>query len=120
MKFFAQLIVAVAAFGLTAPAHATGGLVCRTAGARPIEVSLGFGHVPGAQLILVRLLDAGRNVPVSAAQWWLDNQEVRVLLISTGAHKQELLLRAKRTAHVYDGSLWRSGKRRWVRCREDG
>ena len=119
MKFFAPLVVAVALI-VAAPAHATGGLVCRTAGARPIEVSLGFGHVPGSPLILVRLLDAGRNVPVSAAQWWLDNQEVRALLIGTGAHKQELLLRAKRTGYVYDGSLWRYGKRRWIRCCENG
>ena len=120
MKFLAPLIVAAAALVVAAPAHATGGLVCRTAGAHPTEVSLGFGHVPGSPLILVRLLDAGRNVPVSAAQWWLDNQEVRVLLISTGALKQELVLRARRTGFVYDGNLWRSGKRRWVRCREDG
>ena len=120
MKLLASFAVAVAAFGLATPAQATGGLVCRTAGSKPIEVSLGFGHVPGSPLILVRLLDAGRNVPVSAAQWWLDNQEVRVLLISTGALKQELVLRARRTGFVYDGNLWRSGKRRWVRCREDG
>ena len=120
MKFLAPLVVAMAAVSHTVPAHATGGLICRTAGARPIEVALGFGHVPGSPLILVRLLDAGRTVPVSAAQWWLDNDEVRVVLISTGAQTQELLLRARRTGYVYDGSLWRSGKRRWVRCREDG
>ena len=105
---------------LAAPAYATGGLVCRTANARPIIVSVGFGHVPGSPLIASRLVDAGRAVPVSAAQWWLDNEEVRVLLISAGAQKQELLLRAKRNGFVYDGSLWRSGKRHWVRCREDG
>lgn len=105
-----------------APAHATGGLVCRTAGAKPIEVSLGFGHVPGAPLIATRLLDNGRTVPVSAAQWWLDNAEVRVLLIGPNASKEELILRAKRNhaRHFFDGSLLRNGKRRWVRCREDG
>ena len=120
MKCPAMLVSAVAALGLAAPAHATGGLVCRTAGARPIMVSLGFGHVPGSPLILTQLTDSGSNVPVTAAQWWLDNQEVRILLISPGAQKQELLLRAKRNGYVYDGALWRSGKRRWVRCREDG
>ena len=26
------------------PAYATGGLICRTAGVRPIEASMGFGH----------------------------------------------------------------------------
>ncbi len=101
------------------PAYATGGLVCRTAGARPIELSMGFGNVPGAPLILTRLIDTGRNVPVSAAQWWLDNREVRLLLIGPNAMKQELLLRAKRNGHTYDGALWRGGQRHWVRCRED-
>ena len=101
-----------------APADATGGFVCRTAGAAPIEVSIGFGHVPGSPLILTRLVDNGRNVPVQSAQWWLDNDEMRLLLIDANAHQQQLLLKARRRGYVYDGSLWRSGKRRWVRCRE--
>lgn len=110
----ALLLVAFAA----APAAATGGLVCRTADARPIEVAMGFGHVPGAPLILTRLLEDGRNVPVKAAQYWLDQAEVRLLLIDPEAHRQQLLLKARRSGLTYDGSLWRSGKRRWVRCRE--
>ena len=105
---------------LAAPAYATGGLVCRTANARPIIVSVGFGHVPGSPLIASRLVDAGRAVPVSAAQWWLDDTEVRLILVGATALRQELLLRAKRNGFAYDGSLWRSGKRHWVRCREDG
>ena len=113
------LAISIALVGAT-PANATGGLVCRTASGRPLELSLGFGHVPGSPLILVRLLDASRKVPVSAAQWWLDNQEVRVVLVGANSMEQELLLRARRSGYAYDGSLWRSGKRRWVRCREDG
>ncbi len=101
------------------PAQATGGLVCRTAGERPIELSLSFGHVPGSPLILTRLLDQGRQVPVTAPQWWLDQSEVRVLLAAPDAMRQELLLRARRNGHVYDGSVWRGGEQRWVRCRED-
>lgn len=112
------LLIAVAAFA-AAPAHATGGLVCRTAGVHPIEVSVGFGHVPGSPLLLVRLVDAGSNVAVTGAQWWLDDSEVRLLLIDPGARQQQLLLKATRRGLVYDGSIWRSGKRRWVRCRED-
>lgn len=103
---------------IASPAQATGGLVCRTAGARPIEVSLGFGHVAGSPLFLTRLLDDGRNVPVKAPQWWLDNSEVRLLLADPSAQRRELILKAKRNGHVYDGSLWRRGQRRWVRCRE--
>ena len=114
------LAIPLALLAAATPAHATGGLICRTAGARPIEVAVGFGHVPGSPLILTRLLESGRNVPVSAAQWWLDDKEVRLLLIGPNALKQELLLRARRRGHVYDGTLWRSGQRRWVRCREDG
>jgi hypothetical protein len=63
-----RLLVLALAMIVSAPAQATGGLICRTAGARPIELSLGFGHVPGSPLIGVRLLDAGRKVPVTAAQ----------------------------------------------------
>lgn len=102
-----------------APAHATGGLLCSTAGARPIHLSLGFAHSRGSPLIATRLLDAGRNVPVATGQWWLDNSELRVFLIAPNALEEELVLRARRNGFFYDGSLWRGGKRRWVRCREN-
>jgi hypothetical protein len=102
------------------PAQATGGFVCRTAGAQPIEVSIGFGHAPGAPLIssATRLLDNGRSVPVTAPQWWLDNAELRLLLSDPSAMRREAIIKAKRKGGVYDGSLWRGGQRRWVRCRE--
>jgi hypothetical protein len=113
------LVLPLALLGLSEPARATGGFVCRTAGARPIEVSLGFGHVPGSPLILTRLLDNRRPVPVKSAQWWFDNDELRLVLIDPGALRREGVLRTRRNGHVYDGSLWRGGQRRWVRCRED-
>ena len=114
----ALLLAPLAVLLFPAAAQATGGLVCRTAGAAPIEVSVGFGHVPGSPLIATRLVDNGRQVPVTAPQWWLDRTEVRLLLASPHALRQELLLRARRNGHVFDGSVWRGGKRRWVRCRE--
>lgn len=113
-----MLLAAALIAGVAVPAHATGGLVCRTAGARPIEVSVGFGHVPGSPLILTRLTDNGRQIPAKHAQWWLDQAEVRLLLIAPNADREELKVRARRNGSVYDGSLWRGGKRRWVRCRE--
>ncbi|MBA3512646.1 hypothetical protein [Sphingomonas sp.] len=103
----------------TAPAHATGGFVCRTAGSRPIEVSLGFGHVPGSPLILTRLTDNGRQVPVQSAQWWLDKSELRLVLVSPNAMREELVIRARGNRHFYDGSAWRNGRQQWIRCRGD-
>ncbi len=103
---------------LATPAQATGGFVCRTAGASPIEVGLGFGHVAGSPLIATRLLDRGRAVPVRQAQWWLDDKELRLLLTDPGAMRREVIIKARRNGHVYDGSLWRGGRQRWVRCRE--
>jgi hypothetical protein len=94
-------------------------MICRTGGSGPLIVSLGFGHVPGSPLILTRLTDNGRQVPVQSAQWWLDNRELRVVLISPQATREELTLRTRRNGYVYDGSVVRNGRRRWVRCRED-
>ena len=113
------ILCALPALLAATPAHATGGFVCRTAGAAPIAVSVGFGHVAGAPLIARQLVDRGRQVPVKDAQWWLDNEELRLLLISPDAMREEVKVRATRRGHFYDGSLWRNGKRRWVRCRED-
>ena len=79
---------------------------------------MGFGHAPGAPLFLTRLVDNGRNVPVIHPQWWLDNEELRLLLADPTAMRREVIIKAERNGHVYDGSLWRNGKRRWVRCRE--
>jgi len=106
------------ALAMATPASATGGFICRTAGGRPLEVSVGFGHVPGAALILTRLTDNGRQVPVKHAQWWLDKKELRLLLIDPNAMHEELLIWATRSGLTYDGSVVRKGQRRWIRCRE--
>lgn len=116
-----KFIIAPLLLAFATPAMATGGFVCRTAGPNPIAVSIGFGHVPGAPLLTdaTRLLDNGRNVPVTAPQWWLDDRELRLLLADPTAMRRELILKTSRNGAFYDGSLWRGGKRRWVRCRED-
>jgi hypothetical protein len=101
-----------------APAHATGGFNCRTAGSRPVQVDIGFGHVSGAPLFSQRLIDNGRQVPVTAPQWWFDGAELRLLLASPDAMRREAILRARKNGPFYDGSIWRNGRRRWVRCRE--
>jgi len=103
---------------LPAPAQATGGLVCRTAGPRPVELSLVIGHTAVPAIVSARLSDTGRNVPVVVAQSWLDPNEFRIDLTDPNAMWHELRLRATLNGRTYDGSVWRNGLRRWVRCRE--
>ncbi len=55
---------------------------------------------------------------VTAAQWWFDAGEFKLLLIAQDARQEELVLRATRNGAFYDGSVWRGGRKRWVRCRE--
>ena len=112
------LVMTLLLVSLPAAANATGGFTCRTAGQRPIEVAVGFGHVPGSPLILTRLTDNRRLVPVRNAQWWLDDRELRLLLTDPNAQRREVIVKARRNGATYDGDLWRGGKRHWVRCRE--
>lgn len=112
------LIFAAAVLGITAPAHATGGLVCRTAGANPVEAWLVVSHAVVPSVVSAWLSDSGRNVAVKVAQAWLEPNEIRIDLTDPNAMRHELRIRAKINGSVYDGSLWRNGVRRWVRCRE--
>lgn len=102
----------------TTPAHATGGLFCETAGANSIQVQLVIGHTAVSNVVQARLTDAGTEVPVTVAQAWLEDNELRVDLTDPNAERHELRLLAKRKGENYDGSIWRGGKRRWVRCVE--
>jgi hypothetical protein len=111
-------VLAVTACAFASPALASGGLSCRTGTPRPVQVDLAFGHVFGTPLVSSRLLDAGRTVPVAHPQWWLDRDEVRLVLTGPDGNREELRLVARRNGAFYDGSIWRGGKRRWVRCRE--
>jgi len=113
-----RLAIAVAALLMTSPAVASGGLSCRTGAPRPVQVDLGYGHVFGTPLVSSRLLDGGRNIPVEHPQWWLDRNEVRLVLTGPDSVREELRLVAKRRGAVYDGTIWRNGRSRWVRCRE--
>jgi len=104
--------------GIAAPANATGGMTCRTAGSRPIQVSLVIGHTTGSPLVSGRLVDAERAIEVRAVQWWLDASELRLLLVDPQATRAELALKAKKNGRFYDGTIVRSGRASWVRCRE--
>ncbi|MEH6759224.1 MAG: hypothetical protein V7676_17205 [Parasphingorhabdus sp.] len=120
MKDYYSITALAALLTFSSPAHATGGLACKTAGDEPIIVSLGFGHVPSAGLFLARLVDGREEIAVSASQWWLSGSELRLALVSPDAITEELVLIASwnRATNTYDGSVWRAGRKRWVRCRE--
>ena len=100
------------------PAKATGGLVCRTAGEQPIQVSLVIGHTAVASVVSATLTDNGRAVPVTVAQSWLDPNSFLIDLVDPNAMRHELRVNARRNGDAYDGTLWRNGNRHWVRCRE--
>lgn len=112
------LVAAPLALVSATPALATGGLVCRTGGAPPVQVALVISPTAVSSIVSARLTDNRREVPVAVAQSWLEPDEVRLDLTDRNAVRHELRLRAKRNGSVYDGAIWRGGKRRWVRCRE--
>jgi hypothetical protein len=118
MRIKALLAASFAIVAVASPAHATGGLVCETAGPRPVSVSLVIGLTAVSHVVQARLSDNRVNVPVTVAQSWLDPNELRLDLTDPNAERHELRLRARARGSGYDGSLWRNGKRRWVRCAE--
>ena len=103
---------------VSAPAGATGSLICTTAGAHPIEIGMVISHTAVSAVVQARLRDNGRDVPVHVAQAWLERNEVRLDLEDSNAERRELRLIAKARGQHYDGSIWRHGTRRWVRCKE--
>lgn len=114
------LPIASAALLLAAPASATTGLICSTAGSPPLRLTLVIGHTAVPAVVSARLTDSRRAVPVVTAQSWFDRSEVRIDLVDRNAVRHEARLRAtwRAASRSYDGSLWRGGKRHWVRCRE--
>ena len=116
MKITTSLAAAAVAAVFAVPAHATGGLICRSAAG---EVSLTIGHTASPAIVAARLSANGRVVPTSLAQGWIDRSEIRLDLTDPNATLIEARLRAKRTGNYYEGALARRGmKPRWVRCRE--
>jgi hypothetical protein len=98
------------------PAAATQGLTCRTASGPPIELSLVLGATPS--VLSPQLRVAGRSVPVIVGQSWIEQPEIRVDLYDPQLVRHELRLKVRRNGSVFDGSVWRGGRRRWIRCRE--
>ncbi len=109
------LAIPLALLGAT-PAAATQGITCRTASGPPIELSLVFGAAPS--ILQPQLTVGGRRVPVMVGQSWIEDPEIRVDLYDPQLLRQELRLKVRRTGSAFDGSVWRGGQQRWIRCRE--
>ena len=114
------LIAAVALLVTPQAAIATTGLICSTGGEGPVHLALAVSHTAVPAVASVRLTSNGREVPVVVAQSWFDPSEVRIDLTDRNAARHEARLRAtwRAASRSYDGSLWRAGKRWWIRCRE--
>ena len=104
----------------TAPANATGGMQCSTASDPRIEISVGFGHAAGSPLFAQRLWVGEEDIPVLAPQWWLDAEELRLMLTDEQANDRLALVRARwnEETHTYDGTVEFRGRTSWIRCRE--
>lgn len=107
-------------FAASAPAHATAGMFCSTGGANSVDLSLVISRVVAGPLVSASLIDNGTEVQTEKAQWWLDDKEMRLILIDPNAEREELVLVAKRRGDDYVGTLKRGGRSRPVRCKESG
>jgi hypothetical protein len=114
MRMFSALAVVLV---IGTSAHATSGMICRAAGERPIEAAIVISHTAVPSVVSARLLDGTRDVSVQVAQAWLEAGELRLDLVDPNALRHELRLHVRRSGRSYDGTLWRAGQRRWVRCR---
>jgi len=118
--------VRIAAFALpllfcaATPAYATGGFFCQTGGAKPIAVNLVFSHAAGAGLVEANLTEDGVAVPTDKAQWWIDGNELRVILVDPNAEREEVVVKARGRGSVMTGTLQRGGRSYRIRCEESG
>ena len=114
----ACLIMSLRGFAAASPAYATGDLTCRTAGPNPIEIVFGFGHVPNAAAFSSVLKDRVKTIPARLTQWWFRDREVRAALMAEDDLTEEAVMIAEYNpaAGSFDCSVWRKGKRRWMRC----
>jgi hypothetical protein len=123
------IAAAFVAASLSAPAFATGGLLCKpVSGAGPqLSLVIGYGDAPG--IVCANLKEGGRwhstcgpNDPLIMARRWLDRERVWVDIIDRSEGRDQVKLRAlvqpKQRIHTALGTLTRRGKSYKVRCEE--
>ncbi|WP_332812660.1 hypothetical protein [Sphingomonas sp.] len=123
MKVKALLAVACL-IGAAAPAVATGGYSCATAGAAPLRLAIVTAHGVAPVVAQVRLTERGRTLSSAApgarlliAQSWIDSRELKLDLTDTGLQRYEARLRARITGRLTAvGTITRNGVTRPIRC----
>ena len=117
-----RLALVAATLGLfSSPANATGGFLCKTAGAEKIELSVGIGHVPGGPLIGHQLKRGERKLDTQAEQWWFNDAEMRILLTDAKTLDRVAIMETRRQKNrweTFDGTITIGGQRHWIRCYE--
>jgi hypothetical protein len=119
-----SLLAALALLCAATPALATGGYVCRTSGAEPIELAVVTGHAVAPVIVQARLTERDQTLStadepprIAIAQSWVDDSEVRLDLVDANAERYEARLRIKPTGNLRAaGTLLRNGKTYRVRC----
>lgn len=126
---FALHAAAVLGLGLSTPALATGGLLCRPVAGEGPTLSLVIGHGAGPGIVGANLSESGRvrstlgdRAPLRIGQGWIDPQRVWLDLTDGPAMRYEARLRATFQPRLRGrpalGTLSRNGRTYRVRCVE--
>jgi hypothetical protein len=119
------LFLALPMFFAAAPALATGGFDCRTAGEENIRLAIVTGHGVAPTVAQVRLFDgrrqfstAGEGEPIAVAQSWLDDDGLKLDLVDAQAQNYVARLRLSFVARGSDpvGDLHYGDRRYRVSC----
>ena len=122
------LPVALSLLFAASPVLATGTIHCRSQLQPDLEVYLAVGYAGDASIASARLIDAGRvlqtdDLPDSPrlGQSWLDDQDLRVVIVDSNHENVLARLLATRRGPTgrYAGSLRYRGRTYAVSCRSD-
>ena len=83
--------------------------------------SRGIGHATVKRFASAgwRVISCSRHPFPEDCPWEAGPEDhIQVDLADPNATRREARLLAKKNGRFYDGSIWRGGQRRWVRCRE--
>jgi hypothetical protein len=119
--------IAAAALFCSAPAFATGGLLCSPVDGKGPAISLVIGHgIPGG-VVGAAIKEGGRWRSTMQAgdglvldQWWIDRERTWVDLVHLETGASEAQLRIRNQGFGGAGTLVRKGRTYQMRCLQGG